>query len=232
MLPDRRAVVFDMDDTLYPYRQYRLSGFRAVAAHLERTHGIDRRIAYARLLCASRDARRGRELQTCIDEWELGADALGDLLAVIHAHTPDIRLPPAVSRVLAALRRTGWKVGVLTNGPQPTQERKVAALRLTDHVDAIVYATAHGCGIGKPDAPPFLEIARRLAVPPAATVFVGDDERCDVGGAMRVGMQTLRCCVWVAGEPRTRASAVVDRLALVPRLAAGLLDEVIKRHAA
>jgi putative hydrolase of the HAD superfamily len=232
VLPDRRAVVFDMDDTLYPYRHYRLSGFRAVAAHLERTHGVDSRIAYARLLCASRDEHRGRELQACIDEWELGADALGELLSVIHAHRPDIRLPPAVIRMLATLRRTGWKVGVLTNGPQPTQERKVTALRLTDHVDAVVYATAHGCGTGKPDAPPFHEIARQLAVPPAATVFVGDDERCDIGGAMRVGMQALRCCVWVPGEPRTRASAVVDRPALVPRLAAGLLDEVFTRHAA
>jgi putative hydrolase of the HAD superfamily len=232
VLPDLRAVVFDMDDTLYPYRQYRLSGFRAVAAHLERTHGIDRRIAYARLLCASRDGGRGRELQACIEEWELGVGALGDLLAVIHAHRPDIRLPQAVIRMLATFRRTGWKVGVLTNGPQPTQEQKVAALRLTDHVDAVVYATAHGCGIGKPDAPPFLEIARQLAVPPAATVFVGDDERCDIGGAMRVGMQALRCCVWVPGDPRTRASAVIDRLALVPRVAAGLLDEVFTRHAA
>jgi predicted HAD superfamily phosphohydrolase YqeG len=34
MPPDRRGIVFDLDDTLFPMRRYRLSGFAAVAAHL------------------------------------------------------------------------------------------------------------------------------------------------------------------------------------------------------
>jgi FMN phosphatase YigB (HAD superfamily) len=97
MLPDRRAVIFDMDDTLYPYRQYRLSGFRAVAAHLERTLGVDRRIAYARLLCASRSGGRGRELQTCLDEWELGAGRLTDSSRSFVPTGPTSRCPASSS---------------------------------------------------------------------------------------------------------------------------------------
>lgn len=232
MLPDRRAVVFDMDDTLYPYRHYRLSGFRAVAAHLERTHRVDRRIAYARLVRASRSRDQGRELQVCLEEWDLGSDRLTELLEVIHTHEPKIALPASSLRTLEHLRRDGWRVGVLTNGPISTQQRKVEALRLVDHTDAVVYASAFGCGIGKPDAAPFLEIARRLGVSPVSTAFVGDDERCDVGGALTVGMHPIRCCAWVAGDRETRARSVIDRLSRVPAAAAELLLEVSTRHAA
>lgn len=232
MLPDSRAVVFDMDDTLYPYRHYRQSGFRAVSAHLERTRGIDRRIAFARLTCAAREGSRGRELQVCLEDWDLGAGVLVELLEVIQRHEPLLKLPSSAVRTLDALRRGGWRVGVLTNGPQEVQERKVAALGLTAHVDAVVYATAFGCGVGKPDRAPFAEISRRLGVPAASTVFVGDDERCDVAGAIDAGMHAIRCCVWVAGARHTRSAAVIDRLSLVPDVAGALLHEVSTRHAA
>jgi putative hydrolase of the HAD superfamily len=225
-------VVFDMDDTLYPYRHYRLSGFRAAAAHLERTRAIDRRIAYARLTCAAREGSRGRELQVCLEEWDLGADVLTELLDVIQRHEPVLRLPSAAARTLRVLRRGGWRLGILTNGPQEVQERKVAALGLTSQVDTVVYATAFGCGVGKPERPPFTEVSRRLGVPPSSTVFVGDDERCDVAGALDAGMHAVRCCAWVAGARHTRAAVVIDRLSVVPDVAGTLLHEVSNRHAA
>jgi FMN phosphatase YigB (HAD superfamily) len=87
-------------------------------------------------------------------------------------------------------------------------------------------------GIGKPEAAPFHEIAGRLGVSAASTVFVGDDERCDVGGSLGVGMHAIRCCAWVAGDRRTRAAGVADRLSRVPAMAAALLLEVSSRHAA
>ena len=36
----RRVVVFDLDDTLFPERQYVLSGFRAVDMWLKEAHGL------------------------------------------------------------------------------------------------------------------------------------------------------------------------------------------------
>ena len=44
MPPERRAVVFDLDDTIYPYRRFKLSGFAEVARHLERTCALDARL--------------------------------------------------------------------------------------------------------------------------------------------------------------------------------------------
>jgi len=39
---ERRAVVFDMDDTLYPFRRFVTSGSAAVASYLSRRCGVDR----------------------------------------------------------------------------------------------------------------------------------------------------------------------------------------------
>jgi putative hydrolase of the HAD superfamily len=80
---------------------------------------------------------------------------------------------------------------VVTNGLREVQARKVAALNLEGLVDAVVYAHDYGSGAGKPDREPFLEALGRLDVPADKTVFVGDDDYCDIFGASRVGMHTV-----------------------------------------
>jgi len=121
---------------------------------------------------------------------------------------------------------------VLTNGPAAIQSRKVAAMRIEQYVDRVVYATECGSGAGKPEPEPFAEIARQLDVPPSHTVFVGDDEVCDVEGAARAGMLPVRCAVWTTRRGATTSAAVIDQLSHVPLIARTLLEEAVSRHAA
>jgi HAD superfamily hydrolase (TIGR01509 family) len=232
MLPDRRAVVFDLDDTLYPYRRFKLSGFLAVARHLEATRGLDVRLGFAALAGASRSRHRGQELQACIEQHDLPSTDVPELLDVFRHHTPSLRLARSAVRVLARLRAEGWRVGIVTNGQPTIQARKIAVLGLDALVDTVVYAMACGRGTGKPEPEPFAAVARQLDVPPSRIVFVGDDERCDVGGAGAAGMLAVRCAAWTPLTAPTAAHAVVDRLASVPAVAQVLLEEALNRHAA
>jgi putative hydrolase of the HAD superfamily len=232
MQPERRAVVFDLDDTLYPYRRFKVSGFLAVARQLHADHGLDVRLGFAALLRASRGPDRGREVQACLSQYDLPADRLHELLDAFRHHAPRLRLPRAASRVLATLRGSGFRLGVLTNGQPSIQQRKVAALGLHDHVDTVVYAAAHGRGTGKPDPDTFAEVARRLDVPAARIVFVGDDEVCDVAGATGAGMRAVRCTAWTRRSDPTAAPVIVHHLAQVPGVAHQLLEEAPNRHAA
>jgi putative hydrolase of the HAD superfamily len=232
MLPDRRAVVFDLDDTLYPYRRFKLSGFLAVARHLEATRGLDVRLGFAALAGAARSRHRGQELQACLEQYDLPAAVLPELLDVFRHHTPSLRLGRSATRVLARLRQDGWRVGIVTNGQPTIQSRKVDALGLGSRVDALVYAMRCGRGTGKPEPEPFAAVASQLNVPPPHIVFVGDDERCDVGGARAAGMLAVRCAAWTPLTTSTSAHAVVDRLARVPAVAQVLLEEALNRHAA
>src|SRR5918993_3920821 len=64
------AVLFDLDDTLYPQRRFVFSGFAAVARHLEHATGEDRKRVFLVLRDAWRE-RRGRELQACVERFAL-----------------------------------------------------------------------------------------------------------------------------------------------------------------
>jgi putative hydrolase of the HAD superfamily len=230
MSPDPRAVIFDLDDTLYPYRRFRLSGFAAVAGRLERDYGVDPTHAFRLLVHASRGPQQGQELQACLRAFELAPEALSALIEVIRVHTPRLRLPRAAQEMLRLLRSHGWRTGVLTNGPPLIQARKVAALAVANCVDAVVYARAHGSGAGKPEPEPFQAIARRLGVSPGRSVVVGDDERCDIAGAYAAGMIPVRCLAWTSPFGSTTARAVAHQLSDIPDIVQALVEE--DRHEA
>lgn len=232
MLPDRRAVIFDLDDTLYPYRRFVLSGFAAVAAHLERGIGISPRRSVRILARATRGEHRGRELQLCLTQLGLSQGLLPTLRDVLVGHHPRLRLSRTAIRTLHALRDGGWRIGVLTNGPRAVQARKVATLGLARYVDTVIYATEHGTRQGKPDTAAFSAVLRRLDVPARHAVFVGDDPTCDIDGAARAGMLAVRCQAWVRRTPAAESGMVIDRLAQVPEIARVLLEEAMASHAA
>jgi len=121
---------------------------------------------------------------------------------------------------------------VVTNGPRAIQARKAAALDLARHVDAIVYATEHGSGAGKPDPEPFQVVLGRLCVSPPASVFVGDDEICDIAGAGSAGLSTVRCLVWRRADTPTAADAVIREFSALPSVADRLFEEAATRYAA
>jgi putative hydrolase of the HAD superfamily len=223
------AVVFDLDDTLYPYRAFVGSGFRAVARATERFYGVDARRALGALRQARVRGHRGCELQELCRTHRLPASALAELHAVMVQHQPTLRLPGASRAVLRALRPR-WRLGVLTNGSPLVQAAKVAALGVTHLVDEVVFACAHGDGSGKPAPEGFAEVLSRLDVEPDRAVFVGNDPVTDIGGARAAGLHTIHVRRASAGHVRVRCSASVRTLLDVPAAAAQLLGEVEPAH--
>jgi len=232
MRRDARAVVFDLDDTLYPYRRFKVSGFFAVARYVSDRAGLDPAPVFRALVRASRTQPGPTELQACLAKFELPEVWLSELIDVIRYHQPRLRLPGTSRRVLQQLRSDGWRVGVLTNGPHAIQLAKVEALGLAPCVDVIGYASTIGNGQGKPDPDTFAWMARTLAVPAARTVFLGDNEQCDIEGARAAGMLPVRCAVWVPAPATTAAPTVLHRLSHLPAIASLLIEEASNRHAA
>lgn len=218
MLRDTRAVIFDLDDTIYPLERFVLSGFDAVAEHLDRAFGVPREPARAALRGAFYGGARGSELQVCLRHFGLAEALAPSLVQVIRAHQPSLDLPPAAAHALSEMSTT-WRIGIVTNGPIEIQSRKVAALGLADFVDEIVFAEG---ARAKPAAAPFIEMTQRLRVPLRRSIFVGNDPVCDVYGAWRLGMKTIH----VAGMPAASAlmaDAAVHSLVEVPDIAERLV---------
>jgi putative hydrolase of the HAD superfamily len=229
-----RAVIFDLDDTLYPERRYALSACRHVAITLSASAGVDASRAFAVLVACLRRGERSEALQTLCRALGHSIESVPVLVDLMRGHLPSLHLPRASARVLDGLR-DGWRLGIVTNGFPGVQRRKVAALGVDRLVDTIVFAYEHGTGLGKPDPEPFRVAAERLGVGHDRCVFVGDDPRRDIDGARRVGMRTIRI---LRGAHRTstcppgqEADAVAATIEDVLRLAPALLKENSSRSA-
>ena len=186
-----KAVVFDVDDTLYPERQYVLSGFRAVAGWGAARLGLDAERSYGELAAMFESGVRGDTFDRWLRGHEAPPELVAELVAVYRDHVPTLALEGDVSALLAALR-PGYRVGVVTDGHAAVQRAKCAALRLEPLVDAIVYSDDLGREHWKPSPRPYLEACDRLRVSPGEAVYVADNPAKDFLGARRAGMSSIR----------------------------------------
>jgi putative hydrolase of the HAD superfamily len=190
-----RAVLFDLDDTLYPERQFVDGGFRAVARFLA-ARSDDSEAALADRLWAlhGRDGR-GRLFDTLLDELGLGDDP--DLvlacLLVYRNHPARVEPFPGVEALLDELRTAGIRTGVVSDGNAAVQARKLTSLgSIAERLDAVVMTDLLGPGRAKPSPVGFRVACRLLDVPTSATIYVGNDPRKDFAGARAAGLATIR----------------------------------------
>ena len=93
---------------------------------------------------------------------------------------------PDTYTTLSWCRAQGLGPAILTNGSVEYQMRKINALCLKDYAQPIIVAIT--TGYEKPNAIPFLEIAKQLDVAPAEMIYVGDNPINDIAGARSAGI--------------------------------------------
>lgn len=124
-----------------------------------------------------------------------------------------------VTPTLEWLRGRGFKLAVISNWD--TRLRPLLArLRLDGWFDAIVVSAE--VGVHKPAREIFTCAARRLGVPVASLLHVGDSAREDLAGARDAGLQALLLDRTRAGADAALSS--LTALKAVPSLAAGGAD--------
>lgn len=187
-----KAIVFDLDDTLYAERDYVLSGLRAVADWARVELGLPAGRSFAELNRLFESGVRG----DTFDRWLSGHGLrpngrVAAMVDVYRRHRPQITLDRGVRELLERLGRS-HHLGLVTDGYLEVQRRKVAALGLEQHFRAIVYSDSLGRQAWKPSPRPFRLVLERLDVPSAAAVYVADNPAKDFRGARLVGMATIR----------------------------------------
>jgi len=219
-MPTTRAVIFDIDDTLYAERDYVFSGYRAVAdAFAGRIHApFD---LFARMSALFDSPDRARVFNVIVAEAGCAnADALvAEMIATYHEHSPAIELDPDAREVLTQLHRR-VRLGAISDGHLAVQQRKVAALGLAEMLDEIVLTDTWGREFWKPHPRGFEEMARRLGVPHAAFAYVGDNVVKDFIAPNTLGWTTVRVersqqvysdkIAPPGGEPRHFVRSLVD----------------------
>jgi len=187
-----KAVVFDLDDTLYPERQYVVGGFRAVAAWCERELGLPADDCAAELEALLDQGVRGDTFDELLRRYGFEPqDLVPQMLSVYRQHRPQIALYSGVPELLRRLKKS-YLLGLVSDGPVETQRRKVAALQLDSYLDAIVLSDEFGIEARKPSVKPFELVLEKLEASPHEAVYVAENCLKDFLGARRIGMWTVR----------------------------------------
>jgi putative hydrolase of the HAD superfamily len=231
-----KAVLFDLDDTLFPEHQFVGGGFRAVAAFLATRTGRSAADLTDRLWALHRRDGRGRLFDTLIAELEApGASDEPELvrtcLLLYRSHQPDIQPLSGAVELVERLRRDGIRTGIVSDGNAYVQSRKLDGLRgLGGSFDAIVLTDLLGPGYAKPSPLPFRVACQLLDVEASATIYVGNDPRKDFRGARAAGMRTIRIGPMpdegggtsVEADPGGDADVAVDSFAALDAVLAGM----------
>jgi REG-2-like HAD superfamily hydrolase len=185
-------------------------------ARFSAAHGGRDEVRIAERLAAAMQAARG--LRTTPD-WRAywarvvadstGCDtpALLDALYEYFATPAAWRLADGAEACARAFRTAGGKVVVVSNWD--TRLRGLLeAMGATAWTDAIVVSGEEG--VEKPDAEIFHRACRRIGLPPAQVVHVGDSYTADVVGARAIGMQALWFGVEVDDFDAVRRRVLAD----------------------
>jgi putative hydrolase of the HAD superfamily len=187
-----RAILFDLDDTLYREHDYVRSGFAAVARRLAALPGapaIDE--LYGALEREWRLHGRGRVFDAVIERFGLKVP-VAELVEVYRSHEPELSLYPDAERALTRLEGSHVAFGILTDGIAQVQRRKLRALGLDRRVPCIVVSDDYGLDASKPSAVPYRAALEQFGVPAHDVVYVGDNPHKDFIGARALGMATIR----------------------------------------
>jgi putative hydrolase of the HAD superfamily len=191
-MPALRAVIFDLDDTLYPERSFVLSGFRAVAMWAEEHLGISADQALTELYQLFEGGIQGNTFNRWLENHGLKAENwVPQMVQVYREHEPHIEPYPEVPGLLRRLR-LHYLLGLLSDGFIEVQKRKLNALSLTACFDVLVFSDEWGREAWKPNSRPFEIALERLKVTGSEAVYVADNPTKDFLGARQVGMWTVR----------------------------------------
>ena len=189
-----KAVVFDLDDTLYLERDYVKSGFMAVDRFLQQQN-IKGFFSVAWAYFES--GGRGNTFNEVLDQLNINYNKtyIAELIAVYRQHKPTISLLPDVVEIIARFSEH-FHLGLITDGFSVAQNNKVDVLNLRSLLHKVVVTDDLGCDgeYWKPHARPYETIQSYFSVPHDACVYIGDNAKKDFVTANKLGWKTVHIC--------------------------------------
>jgi 2-haloacid dehalogenase len=206
--------LFDLDDTLLDFKASEQLSFVRTMQALGLDEGID--VLFPRYQAinialwrefetgaVSKDFLKVERFRRTFAQNALDLDPAAASHLYLESLSDTVVLIDGAKQVCAALSAIG-EVGIVTNGVEHIQTRRIASSGLKDHISFV--STSEACGHAKPDSR-FFDYATKMARAFAHmdTVIVGDRLDADILGANRFGIDSC----WFNPDGAANASEAV-----------------------
>jgi putative hydrolase of the HAD superfamily len=172
-------LVFDLDDTLYPERQFALSGFQAAGRWAQTALGIEGLAGDMTRLLDGGNLGQLFGMALAARRPDHTPEHLTALLEAYRDHQPELELFEDAVWALGRFAGHGG-LGLITDGTHRVQAKKVAALGIGPHFRKIVYTDAlGGRAFHKPHPKSYEMIEQALGMGADRFVYVGDNPSKD-----------------------------------------------------
>jgi putative hydrolase of the HAD superfamily len=182
--------VFDLDDTLYPEREFVLSGFNAVSSWLFNHKGISGFFDLAWQFYER--GHRGNVFNLVLEKLKINCNPsfMDQLVEVYRSHLPSLDLFEDASWAIDFFQNK--KMAIITDGYFQTQVRKVEALGIKDKFACILYTDEFGRDWWKPSPLPYQKVMDFFRCEGRQCLYVADNPSKDFISAKRLGWHTIR----------------------------------------
>jgi putative hydrolase of the HAD superfamily len=184
-----KAVLLDLDNTLYDEHQFVNSGFKAVSKAMAIKFGIDQKTVYRSFKHVFLKHGRKQVFTQVLGNLGIHDDEIvSEMVEVYRNHLPHVSTFNDVPDVLLKIKQI-CSLGLITDGLREVQENKVKALNLSGYFDVITYADEYG---GKYSPKPFLATLEQLRVKADESIYVDDNPQKGFAVANELGIRTVR----------------------------------------
>lgn len=175
------AVIFDLDDTLYPEKDYVRSGYKRIGQLLNKPELAEKMWEVFQ--------RGGKAIDEVL-EAEGMPEQKENALKAYRLQNPEIQLFSGVAEMLGRLKTDGKKIGIITDGRPEGQRAKLNALNL--QVDEVIITDElGGIEFRKPNESAFRLMQKKLNVPFGRMAYVGDNLNKDFIAPEKLGMRCI-----------------------------------------
>ena len=198
-----KAVIFDLDNTLYDYDECNAPAMEKIAAVGAELFGCDKQKFLTTYDAAKTEVKRHFDPKNAAQHSRVfyiqkaaelsGVSPVGTLLPLYAAYWDTfidaMRPYEGAAEFLRVLKENGIKTAICTDMTAYIQFRKIEKLGFASLIDAIV--TSEEAGAEKPFPVNFHIALDKVGVRPAEALYVGDSWAKDVTGAQNVGITPI-----------------------------------------
>ena len=189
-----KAVIFDLDNTLYDETDYIYAAYRGVARFLSNRCRFSEEELYTKLVSdlKKKGSLYPRLFNDLVADLGLDQSLVPDILSLYAGVDVPISLFAESEATLLTLRQLGMKLALVTNGGTKTQRNKVRLLDVEKYFEVIVYSRETEGALEKPHPEVYEETLKKLGTRAENVLCVGDNPYTDFLGAKKLRMRTLR----------------------------------------